>query len=185
MISCIAPQWENWGTERASLLIPKSPGTGSPAWICPTSEPAHLPASLQLLWLQTLLSQGPELSQSPNSTSSRDSAPLLGKQQVGGVDPSPRSEKTTVLCSLLGPGKLPRGGGWAREGRRGEEGEECISRCLGGMAIPDSRVGTWRDMTLFENRGLEGPRGTGRGRKSGLAAFPSSTRPQTQTPGGR
>ena len=30
---------------------PESPGTGSPAWIYPTSEPAHLPASLQLLGL--------------------------------------------------------------------------------------------------------------------------------------
>lgn len=71
--------------------------------------------------------------------------------------------------------------------RRKEErggGRVCLSRCLGSIAIPDSRVGM-EDMTLFENRGLEGPRGTGQRKESGLAAFPSSTRPWTQTPKGR
>lgn len=41
-------------------------------------------------------------------------------------------------------------------------------------------------MTLFENRGLEGPRGTGQRKwESGLAAFPSSTRPLDSDPKGQ
>lgn len=40
------------------------------------------------------------------------------------------------------------------------------------MAIPDSRVGTWRDMTLFENRGLEGPRGTGQRKRVRSGCIP-------------
>lgn len=49
-----------------------------------------------------------------------------------------------------------------REGRGGEGGGECISRCLGCMAIPESKAGAWRGPGFFENRGLEGPRGPGR-----------------------
>lgn len=41
------------------------------------------------------------------------------------------------------------------------------------MAILDGRVGTQREMTLLENRGLEGRTGgKGGGSESGLAAFP-------------
>lgn len=70
--------------------------------------------------------------------------------------------KAIVVCPLPGPGKLPGGGGgWTREGRRGGGGEEGISKRLGGMAIPDSRMSTGKAMTLFGNKGLEGPERAG------------------------
>lgn len=75
-----------------------------------------------------------------------------GKATGGRVDPGRGGMKTIVICSLPGPGELPGGGGWAREGRRGGRGEEGISKWLGGMVIPNSRVGTRREMTLFSNR---------------------------------
>lgn len=85
---------------------------------------------------------------------------VLGGRATGGrVDPGRGGVKTIVICPLLGPRKLPGGGGGrAREGRRGR-GEEGVSKWLGHMAICDSKVGPWREITLFANRGLEGPEG--------------------------
>lgn len=53
------------------------------------------------------------------------------------------------------------------------------------MAIPESRVGTWREMILFENRGLEGPRGAGQRKGVWSGCIPFLCQPMDSDPKGQ